>query len=79
MTAGIATHTQDFPHARAGVRARDENLLFMRVENLVLFGRGSQEQRMQAALELFRRREAKLVKQGKIPPADDGASLGAAA
>ena len=50
----------------------------MRVENLVLFGRESEEQRVQAALELFRRREVKLVKQGKIPPRDDGTSQEAA-
>ena len=76
--AGFATHTHDFPHARAGVHARDDDLLFMRVDDLVLFERESEERRIEAALELFRRREAKLVKQGKIPPQDDGDSLRAA-
>jgi hypothetical protein len=79
LRMAFPTRTHDSPHARAGVHARGENLLFMRVESLGLFGRESQEQRVQAALELFRRREAKLVKQGKIAPRDGGDSLGVGA
>jgi hypothetical protein len=37
---------------------------------LVAYGQQSDEQRVVAALELFRRREAKLLRRGRVRPRD---------